>query len=131
MIKYKDVFVIDDDKIYHFILKSLLSKNHVAIKSSFFENGQDALDILKEKMENNCLPDLILLDINMPVMDGWQFLEEFKSLKEQYKLDTTIYMITSSNDVYDLNRAKKYENEISNYFLKPINATDIFEIFSR
>lgn len=130
MTKYKKVFVVDDDRIYHFILKNLLNKNEIEVNPSFFENGFDALEILKQKITNNDLPDLILLDINMPIMDGWQFLEEFKKLKINHDfLQTPIYVVTSSNDSIDLQMAKSYENEISNYFVKPINELDICNIF--
>jgi two-component system chemotaxis response regulator CheY len=123
------VFVVDDDKIYHFILKNLLSKNAIAISPCFCENGFDALEKLKEKITTNNLPDVIMLDINMPVMDGWQFLEEFKKLKADFNLQTPIYLVTSSNDALDINRAKAYENEIVDYFIKPINEEDICKIF--
>nr|WP_321222116.1 response regulator [uncultured Psychroserpens sp.] len=63
------------------------------------------------------LPDIILLDINMPIMDGWQFLDEFVKI-ESHKL-ITIYIVSSSIDPQDIKRAKKYQN-ISNYIVKPI-----------
>lgn len=129
MTKYKKVFVVDDDRIYHFILKNLLSKNEIEVKPSFFENGFDALEILKQNISANDLPDLILLDINMPIMDGWQFLEEFKKLKVNHQLQTPIYVVTSSNDAIDLQMAKSFENEISNYYIKPIDELDICNIF--
>lgn len=129
MNKFKDVFVVDDDKIYHFILKNLLNKSDIGIRPSFFENGQDALDILKEKVNSNNMPDLILLDINMPVMDGWQFLEEFRKLKSDFNFSTALYLISSSNDILDINRAKDFESEISQYLLKPIDAEDLCKIF--
>lgn len=129
MTKYKKVFVVDDDRIYHFILKNLLNKNEIEVNPSFFENGFDALEILKQNIRANDLPDLILLDINMPIMDGWQFLEEFRKLKVSHQLQTPIYVVTSSNDAIDLQMAKSYENEISNYYIKPINELDICNIF--
>lgn len=129
MKNYKKVFVVDDDKIYHFILKNLLNKNGICVTPCFSENGLDALETLKQKISTNTLPDVIMLDINMPVMDGWQFLEEFKKLKADYNLQTPIYLITSSNDNVDIDKAKVYENEISDYFLKPINEADICKIF--
>ncbi len=129
MMKYKDIFVVDDDKTYHFILKNLLNKNKIIVTPSFFENGLDALEILKEKISDNTLPDLILLDINMPIMDGWQFLAEFKKLKSDFNLSTAIYLVTSSNDPMDLSKAKTYENEISKYFLKPIDDIALCNIF--
>lgn len=129
MKNYKKIFVVDDDKIYHFILKNLLNKNEIAINPCFCENGLDALEILKEKINSNNMPDAIMLDINMPVMDGWQFLEEYKKLKADFNLQTPVYLVTSSNDILDVNRAKFYEDEISDYLLKPIDEEDICKIF--
>lgn len=129
MNKYENVFIVDDDKIYHFILKNLFKKNNMTIKSNFFENGFEALQNLEFSIQNNNVPDLILLDLNMPVMDGWQFLEEFKKLKLIHNLTTEIHLVTSSNDILDLKRAKNYENEVTHYYLKPISQEDILKIF--
>ncbi len=130
MKKFNDVFVVDDDKVYHFILKNLLRKNNIEVNSRFFENGQDAIEGLKENSKNGTtLPDLILLDINMPVMDGWQFLEEFRKIKGSLNKETVIYMVSSSNSPFDLNKAKDFPNEIQDYFLKPVCLEDICRIF--
>lgn len=125
----KKVFVVDDDKVYHFILRNLLSKNSIIIEPFFCENGFDALEILKEKISTDSLPDVIMLDINMPVMDGWQFLEEYKKLKADFDLQMPVYMVTSSNDSMDVKKAEIYKNEISDYFVKPIDEDDICKIF--
>ena len=83
MSKFKDVFVIDDDKVFHFIIKKLFSKNNIDINPSFYMNGLEAIEEIKEKISNGVtMPDLILLDINMPIMDGWQFLDEFRKTKK-------------------------------------------------
>ncbi|TPD69705.1 response regulator [Flavobacterium microcysteis] len=130
MKKFNDVFVVDDDKVYHFILKNLLKKNNIEVNSRFFENGHDAIEGLKENSKNGTtLPDLILLDINMPVMDGWQFLEEFRKIKGTLNKETVIYMVSSSNSPFDLNKAKDFPNEIQDYFLKPVCLEDICRIF--
>ncbi|MDQ7961848.1 response regulator [Flavobacterium lindanitolerans] len=130
MKKFNDVFVVDDDKVYHFILKNLLKRNNIEVNSRFFENGHDAIEGLKENSKNGTtLPDLILLDINMPVMDGWQFLEEFRKIKGSLNKETVIYMVSSSNSPFDLNKAKDFPNEIQDYFLKPVCLEDICRIF--
>ena len=128
--KFNSVFVVDDDKIFHFIIKKLLLSNNININPSYFLNGLEALEGLKNKLyhgENQ--PDLILLDINMPILDGWQFLEEFKKLKDQLKKEITIYIISSSDNQTDLDKAEVFSDEIQNYYLKPITVDEIKSIF--
>lgn len=129
--KFKNVFVVDDDKIVHFIIKKLLSANNIDVNSSFFENGYEALKDLKNKLDTiEHLPDLILLDINMPIVDGWQFLEEFKLLKNSIAKKITIYIISSSDNAVDRIRAEEFNDEISDYFLKPVTVESIKSIFN-
>ena len=128
--KFNDVFVIDDDTIFHFIIKKLLLNNDINVNPSFFENGMDAMEELKRKLNvSENLPDLILLDINMPILDGWQFLEEFKNFKKQLNKEIVIYIISSSDHQYDLEKAKEFRNEVTDYFLKPMSADEIKAIF--
>lgn len=128
--KFKSVFVVDDDKIVHFIVKKLLSANFPNLNTSFFENGHDALVDFKDKLnDSESIPDLILLDLNMPVLDGWQFLEEFKLLKDTLTKKVTIYIISSSDNAVDHMRAVDFKEEISDYFLKPITLDCIKSIF--
>ena len=128
--KFNNVFVVDDDKIFHFIIKKLLTSNNINVNPSYFLNGLEALEGLKDKLntgENQ--PDLILLDINMPILDGWQFLEEFKKLKDKLKKEITIYIISSSDNQTDLEKAEIFSNEVQNYYLKPISVDEIKSIF--
>jgi two-component system chemotaxis response regulator CheY len=125
------MYVVDDDKIYHFLIKKLLKKNNIDINPCFFENGQEAINGLKSKINNNeSTPDLILLDINMPVLDGWQFLEEFKNIKSFIKNEIAIYIISSSDNLTDKNRAKDFDEEIKDYYLKPVTGDAIKTIFA-
>ena len=129
--KFKNVFVVDDDKIHHFIIKKLLESNTINIEPVFFENGLDAINDIKGKIDNgNILPDLILLDINMPILDGWQFLDEFTSLKEKLSHDIMIHIISSSNNIIDLEKAQTFKDLIGNYFVKPMTSDAIKSIFS-
>ena len=125
------MFVVDDDKIFHFIIKKLLLNNNINVNSTFFENGLEAIDGIKSKLENGeNLPDLILLDINMPILDGWQFLEEFKLLKKFLKEEISIYIISSSDNVVDRNRAKDFKEDIKDYYLKPMTIESLNSIFA-
>jgi two-component system chemotaxis response regulator CheY len=129
--KFNDVFVVDDDKIFHFIIKKLLVSNNINVEPEFFENGLLAIEGIKNKLDNQQkAPDLILLDINMPILDGWQFLEEFKLIKERIEKEIIIYIISSSDNTFDRNRAKDFKDEIKDYYLKPITIDGLKSIFS-
>ncbi len=129
MKNFKDVFVVDDDLVYHFIIKKLFNKSNLNVNTSYFFNGLEAIDELRNKIESNAIPDLILLDINMPVFDGWQFLEEFKKLKQMITKNITVYLVSSSNDVSDLNKSKEFQDEVEKYFYKPMTQQDFESIF--
>jgi len=131
MSKFKDVFVVDDDKVFHFIIKKLFSKNNIDISPSFYLNGLEAIEEIKEKINSgNTLPDLILLDINMPIMDGWQFLDEFRKTGIVTQGErTTIYLVRSSDSISDINKAKEYQDQIKDYFFKPMTLEDLQKIF--
>lgn len=129
MRKVSNLFVIDDDKIYHFLLKNLMKQNGIEVDSAFFGNGQDAIDFIKKNNKAEALPDLILLDVNMPIMNGWQFLEEFIKLEAGLTKSPIIYMISSSNNEVDINRAKEFDGAVKGYFLKPICREDLQKMF--
>jgi CheY-like chemotaxis protein len=132
MSKFKDVFVIDDDKVFHFIIKKLFSKNNIDINPTFYLNGLEAIEKIKEKIDmGTTMPDLILLDINMPIMDGWQFLDEFRKTRTTTTTSgqTIIYLVSSSDSISDLNKAKEYQDQVKDYFFKPMSLDDLRKIF--
>lgn len=131
MSKFKEVFVVDDDKVFHFIIKKLFTKNNIAITPSFYLNGLEAIENIKEKISQGVsLPDLILLDINMPIMDGWQFLDEFRQTRKSNPGgQTIIYLVSSSDSQSDIDRAKEYQDQIQDYFFKPMTLEDLQKIF--
>ena len=129
MKKIKSLYVIDDDKIYHFLLKNLFKQNGIQVATSFFLNGYEAIEAIKNGTDTDVLPDLILLDVNMPIMNGWQFIEEYRKIADTIAKNPVVYMISSSNDEVDINKAKGYSEIVKYYLLKPICKEDLEKIF--
>ncbi|HEY4207129.1 MAG TPA: response regulator [Puia sp.] len=112
--------IIDDDQVYQLVMKRAIEQSGKVKDVLQFYDGEEAINYFKEKQQSpEALPELILLDINMPYMDGWQFLDEFIKIpfKDNYK--RIIYIVSSSSTTEDLNKAKEYE-AVSGYHVKPI-----------
>ncbi|RDY58138.1 response regulator transcription factor [Flagellimonas nanhaiensis] len=100
MKKVNSIYIIDDDPITVFGIKKMLRPAATCDDVQGFENGLPALNDLKRRLEEGIsVPDVIFLDINMPIMDGWDFLEEFITLDIPKKVIVNI--ITSSIDPSD------------------------------
>ena len=127
--KATNTWIEDDDSIYVYGLKKLMSIKGINTNLSHFINGQEGINALKKANENQQLPDIILLDINMPVMDGWEFMNEFAKLKPQLGKNITIYIVTPSLDLNDIHRAKSIP-EVADYIFKPVKISQLTEIFS-
>jgi CheY-like chemotaxis protein len=128
--KKKIIWVIDDDIIYQTIIHKLIKKAGVFSAHSSFMNGKEAINTLKNTLgENDFLPDIILLDINMPVMDGWEFMEEIKMIKAKINKQIIIYIVSSSIALEDKNKSKTFP-DIFGYIPKPISANDLIAIVS-
>ena len=110
--------IIDDDPIYIFGIKRVLEIGKICNETLVFNNGKDAFDKLSELHHTGAeLPDLILLDLNMPVWDGWYFLDEFSRIPLEKKV--MIYIVSSSIDPADIKRAKFYD-EVDTFVIKPV-----------
>ena len=122
------IAVVDDDSVYQFTASRTLKATHLAHQILQFPNGKEALAFLKNgHEEGRHLPDIIFLDINMPITDGWAFLEEFHQLKAKLGKEIKIYMVSSSIDPRDRNRARNYP-EVTDYMEKPISMTKFSEV---
>lgn len=121
----KTVCVIDDDVIYQIIIKKIIEKVGLFEPVQCYSNGSIALREFERS--GNTLPGLILLDINMPEIDGWQFIELLKSSHPKLVMETKIYIITSSIAVTDRRKAAGIE-EVSGFISKPLTVDRLSEI---
>ena len=122
--------IIDDDPIFVYGTKRIIKEVDFANTVMVYSNGQDALDgLMKISLTDEPLPDVIFLDLNMPIMNGWEFLDEFKNCKSKKSRKIVIYIISSSVDPRDLERVKDYE-QVDTYILKPITPDDLAKILS-
>jgi CheY-like chemotaxis protein len=124
------ICIVDDDEVYQFTVTRAIQTQKLAKKILIFSDGEEAIQFLIQNVsKNEDLPDVIFLDINMPIMDGWQFLEEYVRLKPRIGKRITIYMVSSSVDSADLDKAKKI-SEISDYIVKPIKPDALRDIIA-
>lgn len=120
----KKVYIIDDDPIYTFSMKYMLKQLGFLDEPVVFENGEEALrGMLNISPED--LPGLVLLDINMPVLDGWGFLDGLPD--NEVIRGLRIFMVTSSISQDDRNRASNYA-KLSGYLVKPVAPERLKEI---
>lgn len=128
MKKINTFCIVDDDDIYRFTTSLLLKKSDLVNKIIMFSNGLKAINYLKEEMDNiENIPDVLFLDINMPVMDGWEFLQEYLVIRPMMPKTVVIYLVSSSVDEKDVLKAKSI-SELSGYLVKPISSQNIKEV---
>jgi CheY-like chemotaxis protein len=128
MKKIERVTLIEDDPISAMIAKRLLSKFEEINSVQIYPNGKAAFDAFEDIQNLDITPtDLILLDIFMPIWDGWEFLEEFRKLHKFQSIP--LYILTSSNSQEDNKRAKEFGLE-KNYITKPLDLPKLEKILN-
>lgn len=126
--KQLKIFIIDDDSIISFLAKKTIDASNVSSKIKDFKEGSDALAFLKQFCDvAEELPDIILLDISMPIMDGWHFLEEYALLMPKMSKKNNLYMFSSSISQIDIERAKN-NPLVKDYIFKPLQKQRFLEM---
>ncbi|MFM6975690.1 MAG: response regulator [Sphingobacteriaceae bacterium] len=121
--------IVDDDEIFVYAMKKLISLRNLCNEVMVFNLVEDAITYLKKhQSEPSLLPEIILLDINLPVMDGWDFLTEYKELNPLLVKKPAIYMLSSSSNPADQKRAEDTPY-IKGYFVKPLSKEAFSTVF--
>lgn len=131
--KLNCILLVDDDEPTNFLNQMVLEELNITEQIKVAQNGKEALTYLESTNIGNVnfpLPELILLDINMPAMNGWEFLQQYAKLPANQKANVVIVMLTTSLNPDD--RAKADEiSEVTGFETKPLTADKIQELLEK
>jgi CheY-like chemotaxis protein len=135
MPKFKNILLVDDDEITNYINADLIRSLDITDNITFAVNGKEALEYLKKAHGqpapiNFIIPDLIFLDINMPVMNGFEFLENYYYLVTGKKTTSIVTMLTTSLIKEEVARALNMVNLVKGYIEKPLTRELVLEIYN-
>lgn len=121
----RTILFVDDDEISNFVSVKTIEDAKIADHILSVTSAMEALDLIDKGLTGQGhYPDLIFLDINMPVMTGWDFLEEYKKIKTKLPRPIRIIILTSSVYQHDKEKANTYE-DVDDYTLKPLSISDL------
>lgn len=123
--------IIDDDSVYVNLVKKIIETKKLCENLIVFNDGKQSIDYFEALLQNldaDNIPEIIFLDLNMPIMDGWEFLERFTKIKNKFGKVITLYVVSSSINPLDINRAKSLSS-VEDYLIKPVNINELENIF--
>lgn len=119
--KFETVMIIDDDMVDLYIISRMITKNNFGKNVLHYSEAQKAMKYLQENQDNiSKLPQIIFMDIYMPLMSGFEFLEAYDKLSTTLKNYCKTYIISSTIDSEDIARSSSNKNVVS-FHVKPIN----------
>lgn len=124
------VAIIDDDRVFQKITLMKITRKNYARKVLMFSDGEQAMKFISDNSSKpDELPDIILLDLNMPVMDGWDFMDAFVKIRPFIGKTITVFIATSSVNQEDQRRAVEI-SAVSDYVIKPISDDSLMRLFT-
>ncbi len=131
MISGKRILVVDDDFVYKLVTRKMIERTGNLAEVVCADNGLEAIKIVETSIELNAqrIPDIILCDIDMPVMNGWGFIEAFEQIPGEHIKNTEVYMVSSSIDEWDKLKIKSYPS-IKDFLTKPLTVELIQSIMT-
>lgn len=126
----KNIFLIDDDKLFVFLTKKSIQETDIVAHIKEFGDGQAAIEYIKEiASDAEQLPDIIFLDLSMPIMDGWEFLKEYIVIQPTFGKKVDLYIFSSSISPHDIERANNI-GAVADFIIKPLKKDKIREILT-
>jgi len=114
------LIMIDDDAMYHKIIQLMLKSRYPNEETVFSYDGREIIKFLsRNKTKSDLLPDCILVDLNMPEFDGWDFLNSFGKIYKSIKKKIAVYVVSSSIDPHEIARTQTYPF-VNSYIIKPL-----------
>ncbi len=129
MARFSRVLLVEDDPITVLVCERIIKMTFFSEEVTAVNNGQEALDFIKAQLQSfpENLPEVIFLDINMPLMNGWEFLDEFAPLYSLFKKLPLIYILSSTVDPEDQQKGASY-HFVQRFISKPLTKNDLEEI---
>lgn len=123
-----NIMLIDDDEVYNFICSETIKKILNITSIDTYTSSQNGLKFLAQTIEEGRdLPNVIFIDINMPILDGWSFIEEYQKISKNITQKVLIYIQSSSVYEEDIQKSKTYD-VIDGFITKPLSMAQLLEI---
>lgn len=127
MAKFQNVLLVEDDPITVMVCERIITMTNFSSNVKSLANGEDAINYLKSVMNTENCPQIIFLDINMPIMNGWEFLSEYDKIKNTLSVTPKTFILSSTVDPEDYKKAEAYKT-VERFISKPLTKQHLEEI---